>query len=82
MPTETRYEITVWNLIDGDIAAYRREATEEELADIETWYGGDAIHDIVIDNEWEVEVELDPDRMREDRDERVRLDRDLSNTDG
>ena len=82
MPTETRYEITVWDLIEGEVVAYRSDATEEELADLETWYGGDTIHDVVIDNEWEVEVELDPDRMREDRDERVRLDRDLSNTDG
>ena len=56
MKTEWRYEITVWNQSNGDVVAYRRDATEEELEQMQEWYEDEPFHEVVIDNEWEVEI--------------------------
>lgn len=50
----THYEVTVWNVTNGDIAKYMRDATEDELAEIEDWYSDESEFEVVIDREWEV----------------------------
>lgn len=57
MRAEMRYEVTVWNQSNGDVEAYRREATEEELAQLQEWYEDEPFCEVVIDNEWEAEVD-------------------------
>jgi hypothetical protein len=51
--TETRYEISVWNIVEGDVVKKLWEATDAELADIKERYGDEPFYDIVIDREWE-----------------------------
>lgn len=55
--TETRYEISVWNIVEGDVVKKLWEATEAELADIEEWYRDESFYQIVIDREWEETVD-------------------------
>ncbi|SCB30697.1 hypothetical protein [Rhizobium lusitanum] len=51
-----RYEITVWDISAGDVVRKERSATEEELRQIEEIFD-DPWHDIVIDDQWEVDDE-------------------------
>lgn len=51
----TRYEISVWNIVNGDHVKKLWEATEKELQEIEDWYGDEPFYQIVIDREWEEE---------------------------
>lgn len=53
--TETRYEISVWNIVEGDLVKKVWEGTEAQLQDIEERYGDEPFYDIVIDREWEEE---------------------------
>lgn len=57
MKTETRYEITVWNQTNGDVEKFVRSATQAELEEIEDRYGDDPIFEVVIDSEWEAEID-------------------------
>ena len=57
MPSERRYEITVWNQTNGDVERYVREATEAEFAEIRQWYEDEPYCEVVIDSEWEVEAD-------------------------
>jgi hypothetical protein len=55
--TETRYEISVWNISEGDLIRKFWNATEDYLADIEEQYSDEPSYSIVIDREWEEEIE-------------------------
>lgn len=52
---EPRYEISVWNIVEGDLVKKLWDATEAELTDIEDRYGDEPFYDIVIDREWDEE---------------------------
>lgn len=54
-----RYEVTVWNTIEGDIVKKLWEATEDELGEIEDWYADEPFHEVVIDREWGVDDDED-----------------------
>jgi len=44
-----RYEVTVWNVVDGDIVAKNWSATEEEVAEMETRYGDEPYFDVQVE---------------------------------
>lgn len=48
-----RYEISVWDNVNGDVVKYVRKADEEELSELEDWYNDDGVHQVVIDREWD-----------------------------
>jgi hypothetical protein len=52
-----RYEVSVWDNVNGDVVKYVRECDEDELSELEDWYNDDGIHQVVIDREWEEEDE-------------------------
>ena len=47
-----KYEITVWNMIDGDILEKNWEATERDLDDIEERYRDEPNIEIEIEEKW------------------------------
>ena len=49
----THYEITVWNVTNGDIERKCWDADEDELREVEEMYGDEPLYDVVIDREWE-----------------------------
>jgi hypothetical protein len=53
--TEIHYEISVWNIVEGDLVRKFWDATEDYLADIEEQYRDEPFYSIVIDREWEEE---------------------------
>lgn len=50
---EPRYEISVWNIVEGDLVKKLWEATEAELAEIEERYRDEPFYEVVIDRDWE-----------------------------
>lgn len=57
MPTETRYEITVWNQTTGDVEKYLADATEGELQECRDYFADEPWCEVVIDRHWEVETD-------------------------
>ena len=53
--TEPRCEISVWNIVEGDLVEKLWEATEAELSDIEERYRDEPFYEVVIDRDWEIE---------------------------
>lgn len=53
------YEISVWNVVEGDIVKKVWDGTEEELGEIEEQYDDEPFYQIIIDREWEEEEEED-----------------------
>lgn len=54
-----RYEVSVWNIVEGDHVKKLWEATEKELDDLREWYDDDPFYQVVVDREWEVEDDDD-----------------------
>lgn len=50
-----RYEVSVWNLVDGDHVKKLWEATEAELDALREWYEDEPFYQVVVDREWGVE---------------------------
>jgi hypothetical protein len=55
--TETRYEITVWNTFTGDIERKWWRGTAEDLDEAEMGYLDKPWFEVIVDREWEAEVE-------------------------
>lgn len=53
----TLYEVTVYNITNGDVEQYLPEATQEELDSLRDWYEDEPWFEIIIDREWEEEEE-------------------------
>lgn len=51
--TEWRYEVTVWNNINGDVEKYERDCSEERLQELRDWYAYEPWLEVVIDRSWE-----------------------------
>lgn len=49
MSTNITYEITVWNMINGDIEAKYWEATESEMDDILEQYFDDQLFEVQVE---------------------------------
>lgn len=49
----TRYEISVWNNITGDVVRKLWDADQNELDAICHQYDDEPGHEVVIDEEWE-----------------------------
>lgn len=47
------YEITVWDITNGDIVHKEWDGSEEDLSWCEETYAGEPFFEIVIDREWE-----------------------------
>lgn len=56
---EVRYEISVWNITNGDLVRKLWEATEADRGQIEEQYDDEPFYEIVIDREWEEESSND-----------------------
>lgn len=50
-----RYEVSVWNVVEGDHVKKLWEATEAELDDLYEQYADEPFYDVVVDREWEEE---------------------------
>lgn len=50
---EYRYEISVWNIVEGDVVRKLWDASEDDLEAIEEQYGDEPFYEVVIDREWE-----------------------------
>lgn len=46
---ERRYEVTVWNLIEGDIVKKLWDASEEELAEVEGRYADESGYEVQVE---------------------------------
>lgn len=54
MPTDkTRYEISVWDVINGDIVKKLWDADQRDYDDVFADFEGEPGIEIVIDREWE-----------------------------
>ena len=56
--TIKHYEITVWNLTNGDIEKKLRDATEEQLAELRDQLEDEPWCEVVIDRSWEEQEQL------------------------
>lgn len=55
----TMYEITVWDIFEGDVLKKCWEADEDELSEIEEQYSDEPGVQVVIDREWEEDIDDD-----------------------
>lgn len=50
-----RYEVSVWNVVEGDHVKKLWEATEKELDDLRERYVDEPFYQVIVDREWEEE---------------------------
>lgn len=55
--TETRLEISVWNIVEGDHVKKLWDASWADYDALVEQYEDEPFYDVVIDREWEEEVE-------------------------
>lgn len=46
---ERRFEVTVWNLIEGDIVKKRWDTDAAEVAEIEEYYKDEPGHEVIVE---------------------------------
>ena len=69
------YELSVWNNVTGDVVRKEWDADDDMYDMLCEEYADEPGHNVVIDNEWETDDELDPDRMLEDWKEKRSLNK-------
>lgn len=48
-PEERTFEVTVWNMMDGDIVKKAWSATQAEVDEIEEYYGDEPLYSVQIE---------------------------------
>lgn len=43
-----RYEVEVWNIVEGDLVKKLWDATEDEVAEVEERYADEPFYDVVV----------------------------------
>jgi hypothetical protein len=54
---EPRYEISVWNNVEGDVVQKLWDASQDDYDALLEQYEDEPFYEVVIDREWEVDAD-------------------------